>query len=560
VCTGGGNSDSLFWNFDNDAPVNQGGFSVPESFGTWYSFAGVTLTAGSHTLSLQMREPVGIGAIKLSSTIYPGTYYNVTPISLTGTPLFSQLSSGATSSAVGAFSLRAVNGLSPSGTAKAVQVRAVVTLPSFTAPSGSFNVGPWAQTLTSSFIGSGTYRALSSSVASSGTPPWEAFDNSLTTWWASNNSDYSVGTPGTYTGALTTTVGGVSKPGEWLQIQIPSAVILGSYSMYARSGFQYRMPYEFIIAGSNDGTTWVQVDSQTGIGTWTGQTPISFTTSSTTPYTYFRIIVFKIQGTTTIQNTNIGQWTLNVYTTSWNADFYADRLGNLLTAPVTGQSLANWLGGATGYVTTWYDQSGAGNHAIQTTAANQPIITRATKGLGYMCLYSGSQGLTFGAYDLLNNKNYTACGVVRRTAVPAGTNYYLCGNGGVNLQNQKFHSGYRISTQLTLAHYSDDTNLTVPSFLTSSTEPTAYNYLMLGTGLSGRLYSYSSGTLYSATRTYVGYLNQSTGSSFSIGGGFGTFIGEIYEVLVFTQSLYDLDTSGGLITQVYQNQLSAYGT
>jgi hypothetical protein len=38
------------------------------------------------------------------------------------------------------------------------------------------------------------------------------------------------------------------------------------------------------------------------------------------------------------------------------------------------------------------------------------------------------------------------------------------------------------------------------------------------------------------------------------------YIGEIYEILVFTQSLYDLDTSGGLITKIYQNQLGAYGT
>jgi hypothetical protein len=56
-------------------------------------------------------------------------------------------------------------------------------------------------------------------------------------------------------------------------------------------------------------------------------------------------------------------------------DFYADRLGNLLTAPVTGTDLATWLGGATGYVATWYDQSGAGNHVTQPAAANQPTIT-----------------------------------------------------------------------------------------------------------------------------------------------------------------------------------------
>lgn len=55
-------------------------------------------------------------------------------------------------------------------------------------------------------------------------------------------------------------------------------------------------------------------------------------------------------------------------------DFYADRLGNLLTAPVTGQSLANWLGSSMGNVLTWYDQSGLGNHASQLTAANQPIV------------------------------------------------------------------------------------------------------------------------------------------------------------------------------------------
>ena len=248
-------------------------------------------------------------------------------------------------------------------------------------------------------------------------------------------------------------------------------------------------------------------------------------------------------------------------TTNATQDFYADLSGNLSVLG-TGQSLASWLGAATGFVRTWYDQSGAGNHAVQTTTANQPIIQRGSRGPGYMCLYSGAQGLTFGAYNLLNNTNYTTCGVVRRTAVPSGTNYYLCGNGGVDNTDQKFHSGYRSSTQLTLAHFGDDTDLTVPAFLASSTEPTAYNYLMVGTGRSGRLYSYSSGALYSTTRTYTAYLNQAVGSSFSIGLGFqggGTgFTGEIYEILVFTNSLYDLDNTGGLITQVYNNQASMY--
>jgi hypothetical protein len=56
-------------------------------------------------------------------------------------------------------------------------------------------------------------------------------------------------------------------------------------------------------------------------------------------------------------------------------DFYADRLGNLLTAPVTGTDLATWLGGATGYVATWYNQLNPLNNASQPTAASQPTIS-----------------------------------------------------------------------------------------------------------------------------------------------------------------------------------------
>jgi hypothetical protein len=76
-------------------------------------------------------------------------------------------------------------------------------------------------------------------------------------------------------------------------------------------------------------------------------------------------------------------------------DFYADRLGNLLTAPVTGQTLVNWLGGSTGNVVTWYDQSGQGQHMNQTTASLQPIISLATSPPSI--LFTGN-GTTRGQY------------------------------------------------------------------------------------------------------------------------------------------------------------------
>lgn len=56
-------------------------------------------------------------------------------------------------------------------------------------------------------------------------------------------------------------------------------------------------------------------------------------------------------------------------------DFYADVMGNLGTrVGGTGQSLANWLSGATGYLSIWYDQSGMNHNATQTTTSIQPII------------------------------------------------------------------------------------------------------------------------------------------------------------------------------------------
>lgn len=57
------------------------------------------------------------------------------------------------------------------------------------------------------------------------------------------------------------------------------------------------------------------------------------------------------------------------------SDFYADPYGQLgTTINGTGTSLESWLNNVTGFVTQWYDQSGKGNHATQTTSANQPRI------------------------------------------------------------------------------------------------------------------------------------------------------------------------------------------
>lgn len=64
--------------------------------------------------------------------------------------------------------------------------------------------------------------------------------------------------------------------------------------------------------------------------------------------------------------------------TGGTLDFYADINGNLGSAlNATGQSLASWIGTATAFIDTWYDQSGSGNDAIQSTTANQPFYDLA---------------------------------------------------------------------------------------------------------------------------------------------------------------------------------------
>jgi hypothetical protein len=286
--------------------------------------------------------------------------FTASPVRLTGTPLFTQLSQAATSSAVGAFSLRAVNGT----TARAVNV----------APGGAFPVTPFTRTSSASTtytqfltrgILSGQYTATASSVAFGCNPGWGFIGNATSPpLWQVNTYPASGGTVSTPT---TTTTGGTNYNGDWVQLQLPYQIVMTSYSL------KTIITGTFVLLGSTTGATssWTLIDTQNP----NGDSTITKTGLSISAYNYLRFVIISSVTTSYPGLYNIQ---FNGTVPSLAQDFYADRLGNLLTAPVTGQSLANWLGGATGYVTTWYDQSGRGNHMNQPTAANQPILSLAT--------------------------------------------------------------------------------------------------------------------------------------------------------------------------------------
>jgi hypothetical protein len=74
-------------------------------------------------------------------------------------------------------------------------------------------------------------------------------------------------------------------------------------------------------------------------------------------------------------------FTLRRGTGGQTSDFYTDSTQSYLSTGInnTGTSYSTWSsGGGTIYVTKWYDQSGKGNHATQTTTANQPTLVLQT--------------------------------------------------------------------------------------------------------------------------------------------------------------------------------------
>lgn len=56
-----------------------------------------------------------------------------------------------------------------------------------------------------------------------------------------------------------------------------------------------------------------------------------------------------------------------------SSDNAESNFGYVANGDLDAAAIAAFVGGGSGYVTTWYDQSGNGYNAVQTTAANQPL-------------------------------------------------------------------------------------------------------------------------------------------------------------------------------------------
>lgn len=139
--------------------------------------------------------------------------------------------------------------------------------------SGNSNV--LSVNVTGQAYGNGTYNILQSTTYFDGSLMLlgvNAFDKNVDTIFAPITGSYN-GTTGIYTrNRSSTDVFGNTINGEWIQIQLPSKINIGSYTLVSRNdGFYYQIPYSWVLAGSNDGSRWVYIDSKTNVAFTQGQ-------------------------------------------------------------------------------------------------------------------------------------------------------------------------------------------------------------------------------------------------------------------------------------------------
>jgi hypothetical protein len=212
-------------------------------------------------------------------------------------------------------------------------------------------------------------------------------------------------------------------------------------------------------------------------------------------------------------------------------DFWADRLGNLLTAPVTGQTLASWLGGATGNVATWYDQSNAGNHMSCSSTGIQPKIDLANNFIDFKtsAYFDVSAGST-GPVPFQSSKNYT---VVFRHGQFIGSGLF-CATQNAAGPYGNLVNNFKKGTGATYTQYWYGNDVINKGVLTTGNR---VSYKWDGTNRS----LYVNGSLADATAS-SGWAQTSSAIQMIGKTNFdATMNGELYGVFMFTTALSDSD-------------------
>ena len=236
-------------------------------------------------------------------------------------------------------------------------------------------------------------------------------------------------------------------------------------------------------------------------------------------------------------------------------DFWADRLGNLLTAPITGQPLQNWLGGSASNILTWYDQSGNGRDATGT----QATIVRTSNVNQQWAINPANGGLSLSGGAFLNGTDFTITCTTKRLGTQGNDGVYGYGANASWVAPASVAATYGDNTRFGLvmpnagstsvtfndssysAAFSSNANV-LPSSFVAATEPTIYTAVTL-TGSQQRMYiNGTANGLPISTRTQLS-ANASTGFTIGTVNYYGNFLGEIGELIIFNTALSASDIS-----------------
>ena len=180
---------------------------------------------------------------------------------------------------------------------------AALKYPPITLGGGTAN--PTTATLTTAPYGNGSYIYSAFTQYSTGEFVGALFNGSgIYQQYTTSAASYSTST-GLYNvppGTASTIVSGTTYNGEWVQLQLPYAIYLTGYYRLSNSGGT-RNETSHILAGSNNGTTWILLNSASDPA-FTTSTTINL--NVTTAYSYYRLIALAVN---TNGGTN-GYWSL----------------------------------------------------------------------------------------------------------------------------------------------------------------------------------------------------------------------------------------------------------
>jgi hypothetical protein len=167
------------------------------------------------------------------------------------------------------------------GRAGAIMARHVAAAPSVDLFSAILARSPAAAW----WLGEATLPVVSIAASSSNfssEPPSNAFDGNFGTYWTTN---------------------GVSS--GWIRAQLSSAKALTRYTISRRDDIPNRNPKTWTFEGSNDGSSWTVLDTQTNI-TWPTAGTRGFSFTNTTAFLYYRLNITANNGDTYLSVAELG--------------------------------------------------------------------------------------------------------------------------------------------------------------------------------------------------------------------------------------------------------------